>query len=179
VDRLKNEMEAERSLQSEKREQERQYLKKMLEENEMNKAKMNADKQKEKQMDIQAQEEHIRMLDKQEQDRQREFIARERRAQEFMNNMAGNVIKTQAQKQRHEDEALTKYEQERELRLREEDRRRIAREKMEKDEMRALLTRQMQEKNVREQHAKAHNDEQAVLWARDKQNYESEENRLN
>jgi hypothetical protein len=50
---------------------------------------------------------------------------------------------------------------------------------MEKDEMRALLTRQMQEKNVREQHAKAHNDEQAVLWARDKQNYENEEDRLN
>lgn len=65
----------------------------MLVENEMNKAKVTADKQKEKAMDIQAQEEHIRMLDKQEQDRQREFIARERRAQEFMNNMAGNVIK--------------------------------------------------------------------------------------
>jgi len=119
------------------------------------------------------------MLDKQEQDRQREFIARERRAQEFMNNMAGNVIKTQAQKQRSEDEALTKYEQERELRLREEDRRRIERERIEKAEMSALLTRQMQEKNVRERHAKAHNDEQAVLWARDKQNYENEENRLN
>lgn len=25
---------------------------------------------------------------------------------------------------------------------------------------------------------KAHNDEQAVLWAKDKQNYENEENRL-
>jgi len=37
----------------------------------------------------------------------------------------------------------------------------------------------MDEKNVRERHAKAHNDEQAVLWARDKQNYENEENRLN
>jgi len=52
VDRLKNEMEAERSLQQEKREQERQYLKKMLVENEMNKAKVTADKQKEKAMDI-------------------------------------------------------------------------------------------------------------------------------
>jgi hypothetical protein len=66
VDRLKNEMEGERGLQAEKREQERQYLKKMLVENEMNKAKVSADKQKEKAMDIQAQEEHIRMLDKQE-----------------------------------------------------------------------------------------------------------------
>lgn len=150
VDRLKHEMEAERQLQMEKREQERNYLKKMLVENEMNKKKAEQDKAREKANDIQAQEEHIRMLDKQEQDRQREFIARERRAQEFMNNMAGNVIKNQAQKQRDENEALTRYEMERELRLRAEDAARIAREKQEKDEMRHLLTKQMQEKNVRE-----------------------------
>lgn len=66
----------------------------MLIENEMNKKKAEEDKARERAMDVQAQEEHVRMLDKQEQDRQREFIARERRAQEFMNNMAGNVIKT-------------------------------------------------------------------------------------
>lgn len=178
VDRLKNEMEAERSLQAEKREQERNYLKKMLVENDMNKKKAQDEKEREKQQDIKAQEEHVRMLDKQEQDRQREFIARERRAQEFMNNMAGDVIKKQAQRQREEDDALTKYEMERELRLRAEDAKRIAREKMEKEEMRHLLTRQMHEKQQREAAAKANNDEQAVLWARDKQNYESEEQRL-
>lgn len=150
----------------------------MLIENEMNKKKQEEERQREKAQDIQAQEEHIRMLDKQEQDRQREFIARERRAQEFMNNMAGNVIKQQAQKQRAEDDALTKYEMERELRLRQEDQARMARERQEKDEMRQLLTRQMEEKRTREAAAKAHNDEQAVLWARDKKNYESEENRL-
>ena len=92
--------------------------------------------------------------------------------------MAGNVIKNQAQKQRDENEALTRYEMERELRLRAEDQARLAREKQEKEEMRQLLTKQMQEKQMREQAAKAHNDEQAVLWAKDKQNYENEETRL-
>lgn len=178
VDRLKSEMEAERNLQAEKREQEREYLKKMLIENEMNKKKVMTEKERERQLDIQAQEEHARMLDKQEQDRQREFLARERRAQEFMNNMAGDVIKRQHQKQRDEDDALTRYEMERELRLREDDKRRIAREKQEKDEMRQLLNRQMMEKKARENAAKANNDEQAKLWARDKQNYETEEQRL-
>jgi hypothetical protein len=38
-----------------------------------------------------------------------------------MNNMAGNVIKTQAQKQKAEEDALTRYEMERELRLRAEE----------------------------------------------------------
>ncbi len=36
----------------------------------------------------------------------------------------------------------------------------------------------MQEKTQKEAASKANNDEQAVLWARDKQNYESEEQRL-
>lgn len=67
----------------------------MLIENEINKKKTEDEKKHQRDLDVQAQEEHIRMLDKQEQDRQREFIARERRAQEFMNNMAGNVIKNQ------------------------------------------------------------------------------------
>merc|ERR1711924_259467 len=107
-----------------------------------NKKKAEEDKAREKANDIQAQEEHIRMLDKQEQDRQREFIARERRAQEFMNNMAGNVIKNQAQKQRDENVALTRYEMERELRLRAEDAARMARERQEKEEMRVLLNKQ-------------------------------------
>ena len=44
VDRLKAEMEAERQLQADKREQERNYLKKMLIENEMNKRKQEQEK---------------------------------------------------------------------------------------------------------------------------------------
>jgi hypothetical protein len=80
VDRLKKEMEAERYLQSEKRDQEREYLKKMLIENDINKKKAEGDKERERVLDIQSQEEHTRMLDKQEQDRQREFLNRERRA---------------------------------------------------------------------------------------------------
>ena len=44
--------------------------------------------------------------------------------------------------------------------------------------MRQLLSRQVHEKKLREAAVKSNNDEQAVLWARDKQNYDSEENRL-
>lgn len=57
-------MEAERNLQANKRDQEREYLKKMLIENEMNKMKAMGDKERERQLDMQAQEEHARMLDK-------------------------------------------------------------------------------------------------------------------
>lgn len=44
--------------------------------------------------------------------------------------------------------------------------------------MRGLLARQMAEKSMREHAEKALNDEQAVIWRTDKQNYELEEQRL-
>ena len=45
---------------------------------------------------------------------------------------------------------MTRYEMERELRLRAEDQARLARERQEKEEMRHLLTKQMAEKQTRE-----------------------------
>ena len=61
----------------EKRRQEREYLQKMLAENERQKAKATQDKLKERDEDIRAQQEYARMLEKQEQDRINEFKARE------------------------------------------------------------------------------------------------------
>lgn len=66
VDRLQAEMEAERKLQQDKREQERNYLKKMLVENELNKKKAEEERLREREMDVAAQEEHARVLAKQE-----------------------------------------------------------------------------------------------------------------
>lgn len=62
--------------------------------------------------------------------------------------------------------------------MRMEDERRMLREANEKQQMRDLLSRQMQEKRDREAAEKAHNDEQAYIWRRDKENYEEEERRL-
>jgi len=59
-----------------------------------------------------------------------------------------------------------------------EDEKRMERERREKDEMRRLLSQQMNEKKLREAKEKAHNDEQATIWKQDKDNYEEEERRL-
>lgn len=120
----------------------------------------------------------MRILAKQEQDRNREFLARERRAQEFMNRMAGTVIKGQNQKQAEEDFNLQKYQMEKEMRERAQEQRRLERERKEKEQMRVLLAKQIEEKQKRERDTKCHHDEQAEIWARDKQNYEDEEKRL-
>jgi hypothetical protein len=122
----------------------------MLAENEANKAKAQMTAAMEKENDVQALAEYGRMLDRQENDRQREFEQRERRAQEFMNNLASKVIQKQQQRKNAEDEALAKYEYDREMRMRMEDERRQKREALEKQQMRDLLARQMAEKRERE-----------------------------
>lgn len=101
----------------------------------------------------------MRVIAKQEDDRNREFLAREKRAQEFMNRMAGTVIKSQNQKQAEEDLNLQKYQMEKDLRERAQEMRRLEAEKKEKDQMRMLLNKQMEEKQTRERNTKNHHDE--------------------
>lgn len=67
----------EQTMQAEKRRQEKEYLQKMLMENENNKTKAKGDKMAEQRADIQAQTEYAKLLDKQEADRQHEFKRRE------------------------------------------------------------------------------------------------------
>lgn len=64
----------------------------MLRENEANKLSANEQRTNEVMADVKAQMEYGNMLDKQENDRLREFKSREARAQNFMNVLAGDVI---------------------------------------------------------------------------------------
>ena len=58
-----------------------------------------------------------------------------------MNNLASKVITKQQTRKNAEDEALARYEYEREMRLRLEDERRMEQEAREKAKMRDLLNR--------------------------------------
>lgn len=64
MNRLKDEMEIERNLQQEKRRQEKEYLQKMLRENESNKMQASQQRQAEIRADVEAQVEYGKMLDK-------------------------------------------------------------------------------------------------------------------
>ena len=147
----------------------------MLRENENNKQAAAAERRAEVRADVEAQLEYGKMLDKQEADRLREFKAREARAQNFMNTLASEVISKQQSRIRNEQEMLLQYEMEKEMRARLEDERRADRDRKEKEQMRILLSRQMHEKQCRERLEKEDNDEQAVIWKTDKDNYELEE----
>jgi len=96
-----------------------------------------------------------------------------------MNRMAGTVIRQMDERQREEDDKIRKYEMEKEMRDRMEDERRMRAVRDGQNQMRGFLARQMEEKKHREHMEKALNDEQAVMWKQDLENYEAEEKRLN
>ena len=56
-----------------------------------------------------------------------EMKKREKRAQEFMNKMADNVLQKMEEKQKQEDDMLRRYENEREMRQRQLEERRLQR----------------------------------------------------
>ena len=118
------------------------------------------------------------MLDKQQDDKNNETRQREKRAQDFMNRMADNVLSKMNEKQKHEDEMLMKYENEREMKMRRLEERRAQRQKEEQQRMRDFLSKQVAEKRERERNDKENIDQQAQMWSLDKKNYEEEEKRL-
>lgn len=75
--------------------EERTHLQKVLKENAENKHRLEEEAKKERVMDIQAQEEYSRLLEKQEKEREQELKNRENRARVFMNMMSNTVIKEQ------------------------------------------------------------------------------------
>lgn len=79
------------------------------------------------------------MLEKQEQDRLREMKQREARAQEFMNKMADNVLQKIEQRQKFEDDMIARYENEKEMRQRIMEEKRLHRLKQDQENMRQFL----------------------------------------
>lgn len=94
------------------------------------------------------------MMEKQEQDRENEVQAREKRAQAFMNRMADGVLKELDVIQKKEDEMIARYEYEREMKLRKNEEKKAKKRKQEQEDMIAMLKSQQDMKYKREIEAK-------------------------
>ena len=78
-----------------------------------------------------------------------------------MNKMADGVLAKMSQKQKHEEEMLVRYENEKENRMRQLEERRATRVKDEQKKMRDFLSHQMAEKKNREMTDKENINQQA------------------
>eukprot|EP01022_Parablepharisma_sp_SALTPOND_P028763 TRINITY_DN71668_c2_g1_i1.p1 TRINITY_DN71668_c2_g1~~TRINITY_DN71668_c2_g1_i1.p1 ORF type:complete len:539 (-),score=137.21 TRINITY_DN71668_c2_g1_i1:2738-4354(-) len=167
VERIKKEIEEEKEAFRRKKEMEREYHRKMIEENEVNKKK-----QMEQLALLREQEkkdllEYTKMLEQQEADRLQEVKNREKKTQDLMNRMADTVIKEMDKKKEEEELKILQYQQEKELREQLDDEERIKRIKEGKKAMRMYLDKQMEEKKRKEMIEKKESLKQAEVWKKE------------
>ena len=141
----------------------------MLQENKLSKQRELEAIERERLEDIKAQELHAAILEKQEQDRQREIKAREERQQMFMNRMADTVIKEMDNRAHEEEMKIRKWEMEREMQERKAEEERLHRKKEGNEACRKHLFRQMEERRERDRLEHERNQEQAHIWAKDRE----------
>lgn len=164
VDKNKRELDEERQGQIKRKEMERTYLKKMMEENEMNKRKQLEIEGHVREQDKKDLVEYTKVLDQQEADRLNEIRNREKKTQELMNRMADTVIKDLDRKRDEDEQKVLRYQQEKEMRDRMDDDERLKRIKDNQKEMREYLDKQTEEKKKRDMLDKEESKKQADVW---------------
>jgi len=164
VQRLQQEHQQEVQALKEKKINEIMLRRRMLEENQEIKHQQQLKEQQERQEQIELQKNYERMLDKMEQDRLNEIKKREARAQNFLNQAAGSVLKQQNLADQEEQERVLRqmretaqFDEAEHERLREKD-------QLQKEEIRKALEQQMQEKQVKKQKEKEFEKVQARAW---------------
>lgn len=179
VQRIKEELTMEQQLLKQRKQEEKSHLQKVLQENEENKRKLMLQAVEEKQADVKAQEELTRLVEKQEQDREREIKNREDRTKKFMAMMTDTVVKDQKQQIWEEEQKILKHYQDREMKEKQEDEKRRLRILQQKQEMKEFLDKQVVERNQKKQFETDLSNKQADFWKHDTNNFFENEKKKN
>ena len=139
--------------------QEKEYFDRIMAENARNKALKLARAEKERKEDQALFEQKVKMLEKQDQDRKNEIIAREQRAQAFMNRLADTVLKDMDVAQRKEEENIAKYVLEKEKKMRRADAKKAKAMAKTKEEIKMELHKQSEDKIKRQMAEKSNLNE--------------------
>ena len=115
VHRLVEEIERDKQVIQNRKLHDKEYLKRVLIENEENKRKQQEILKKEREEDIKICEEYAKVLDKQEKDRENYFKTKEKKADDFSKKIAETVIKSLEERQKTEEENIKRYQFDKEL----------------------------------------------------------------
>lgn len=126
-------------------------------------------------MDIQAQEEYSRLLEKQEKEREQELKNRENRARVFMNMMSNTVIKEQQEALKAEETQIIEHYRRRDQREKDEDQLKKQKYKVQQQQIREFLNQQVEEKEGKKVFEKELNQRQAEFWHNDTKDYQNKE----
>ena len=114
--KIKEEIEKDKVNANTKKEEERIALMKLLVENEQRKITMAENKQRERDIDIKSCLDMIKIVDQREKDRNDYFKLRERKSGETNQKAIETVVKGMKEKDHYEEEAIKKFEAERDKR---------------------------------------------------------------
>lgn len=179
VHRIKEELNMEQELLRQRKFEEKAHLQKVLQENEENKRRLQEQMIQDKQNDIRAQEELTRLIEKQEQDRERELKNREDRAKKFMAMMTDTVVKDQKLQIWEEEQKILRHYQDKERKEKEEDEKRRQKLLEQKQEMKAFLDKQVQERKEKNKFENDLSNKQAEFWKSDTMNFFENEKKKN
>ncbi|KRX10850.1 hypothetical protein PPERSA_12201 [Pseudocohnilembus persalinus] len=116
-------------------------------------------------------QEHTRLLEEMEQQRNLEKKNREEKIKKIMSAFADSVVKDQKQIIREEDQKMMRHILDQNARENADDEARREAQRQQKREMREFLQKQMQEKEQRKKADDEVNKMQAEIWSKDRQNY--------
>ena len=85
-----------------------------------------------------------------------------------MNRMADGVLKDMDEQQRKEDEMITRYEREREIKMRKAEDEKAKKKAKELQEINNMLSKQQDDKKKRETDAKSDINQQAQMWQKER-----------
>jgi len=175
VRRIKMEMDNEARTAAQKREEEKEQLRKMLHENEVNRLKGMEEAKRLKQLEVESQQQTIRLMEKQENDRTNEVKAREARSKKLMGVMEETVIKDQKMQILEEERKLLQYYQDREAKEIEDENFRKHRLNEMKKDVKSYLDKQKQDKEDKKKEEENFNKKQADLWKKDTEEFYNSE----
>ena len=135
--------------------------------------------EKEKEEDVRIQQELMKTLEAQQSKEANDAHRRTERQAFFVNKMATDVLSKVELRNKHEEDTIKRYTEERALKEKLEEDRRLKRSRQEQDDMKAYLARQVKEKKNKDQIDREVIGEQAMLWAADRAKFSKEESDFN
>jgi hypothetical protein len=179
INKLKKEMELEKLAVKEQKKTWKTQLESMKAENNNNQYLLKVAKDREREEDEKIQRELMKSLEAQQNKEANNAKQRDDRQTYFVNKMATDVLSKVEERNKREEDIIQKYTEERMMKEKLEEERRLRKSRLEQSDMKAYLTRQVKDKKNKDGIDKEVIEEQAKLWAQDRAKFNQEEKKYN
>lgn len=178
VAKLKKELELEKMAYKEQRNVRKRQMKDMLSENTNAQFLSKVAAEREKEEDERLQRELMIKLEEQQNRERNDAKLRKEKQEKFVDKMANDVYGKVLEKNREEEQKVQRYVEEKNIKARIDEERKLKKLKQEQNDIRDTLARQMKDKQNKESIDKEVIEEQAKLWRLDREQFAKEEEEL-